>query len=531
MRARIRRLLTLLPIMILCLAAKGQDTVTSSTEAIKHPYLEPADFYKKDIIPLSLEMAIFKTLENNLNIHISDYDRQIAEAEIEVQKGIFDLMLSSSLSVSDNDSQSASYDDNDKPGTSYSRVYSGSATLSQLLPFGGNVGLYYNTMRTNSDAAYPSINPSFKQGAGIFIQQPLLRNFGSYFTLSGIRIAQNNERISQEAFLLQVHSQVTAVIKAYWDLVFAIENYEVKRLTLQQAEDFLRITTISYRTGVVPETDVLQAKAQVSTMEELVIIAESVIKAAEDALKNLMSLPRASRDWNSFFIPTDQPVVTRLEIDTEAMIDTALEKRPEYIQARIGLENSEINRRVAKNQRMPELNLYASAGRTGLGESHADAWDELHTYDYHTYEAGLEFSFPLQNRSARNRYRQAVLGYEKTEIMIANLENSIMLEIRNAVRAIETQHKRVEATAVSVAAEKAKLESETQRYRVGMSTSYNVLSFQKDYAEALSHHIESKVLFNRAQAELYKASGTVLEMYRIRTDDILKAAPVEASSE
>ncbi|HRR31470.1 MAG TPA: TolC family protein, partial [Candidatus Sumerlaeia bacterium] len=105
--------------------------------------------------------------------------------------------------------------------------------------------------------------------------------------------------------------------------------------------------------------------------------------------------------------------------------------------------------------------------------------------------------------------------YEKSEEIIRNLENIIVLDIRNSVRSLETDQKRVQVTQVAVDAEKAKLDSEMQRYRVGLSTSYNVLEFQKDYAEALVRHIQSKISFNQDLIELEKAKGTLLPRFGI----------------
>lgn len=479
------------------------DATTSSS------LLEPPDFYKKDTLPLTLKQVITKTLENNLQIRISDYDRQIADAEINVQKGIFDLMLSAKVSASNNEFQQPAIG----LPVSKDKKYSGDTTLSQLISTGGVLGFSYKTSRDKTNTY--TIDPYYSQGGSLFFRQPLLKDFGSYMTLAGIRIAQNHELMTREAFRSMVQEQIAAVTKAYWNLVFAIKYYEVQRLTLYQAQDFLRIALVSYRTGVIPESDVLQAKARVAVQEENVVIAESAIKATQDQLKVYMNISRAEKGWDKFFLPIDEPDVVTIPLDADSFIATAFKARPDYLQAQIDLQNKEISRKTAKNKKLPDLSLVASAGRSGLDDSHSDAWDQLHTYDYHNYSAGLELEFPLQNRSARYRYKQSVLQYEKSEEIIRNLENIIVFEIRNAVRSLETDQKRVQVTQVAVEAEKAKLDSELQRYRVGLSTSYNVLEFQKDYAEALVHHIQSKISFNQDVIELEKAKGTLLPRFGI----------------
>jgi len=493
----------------------AQETVKSFDKTTSTSLLEPADFYKKNSIPLSLKQVIVKTLGNNLQIRISDYDRRIAEAEIMVQKGIFDLMLGTNLSAYNNEYQQPVYDANHHIFVAQDKKYGADATLSQLVPTGGVLGFEYYTNRFRTNSLAVSISPYYTQGGILFFRQPLLKNFGSYVTLSGIRIARNSALMSREAFRSMVQDQIAEVTKAYWNLVSAIKTYEVQRLTLYQAQDFLRITTVSYKTGVVPESDVLQAKAQVAEREENVITAESAIKAMEDQLKIFMNIPRADKEWEQFYLPTDEPDVHEIPLDANSFIETAFNFRPDYMQAQIDLKNKQIARNVAKNHRLPDLNLTGSAGRSGLGDSHSDAWHELNTYDYHNYAVGLELEFPLQNRAARYRYKQSILQYEKSELTLKNLENSIILEIRNAVRNIQTDIKSLAAAQSTVEAEKAKLDSESQRYRVGLSTSFNVLTFQKDYAEGLMHLIQSKISFNQDVIELERAKGTLLSKFGI----------------
>mgnify|MGYP006279227703 CR=1 FL=1 len=492
-------------------AQQGKDYGTTTTENL----LEPEDFYQKNAIPLSLRQAIVQTLNNNLNIRISEFDMRIAEAEIQVQKAIYDLLFEANVTASSNEIPQPVIDNPLSQNVQSEKRYSAEGILSQLIPTGGTIGIRYNGARTETNSTFVDINPYYTQGASVFINHPLLRNFGTFLTNAGIRIAKNSEQIQQEAFIQEIQNQISEVTRGYWDLVFAIENYKVQRLSLTQARDFMRITNVSYETGVVPETDVLQARARVAVREENVIRAESAIKAAEDYLKTLMNIPRASKVWEAYYVPVNEPDIEEIPLDTNRYIEQAFANRPEYIQSLINLENVTIEEKVAENQRLPQLNLFASAGRNGLGESNSDAWDELHTYDYHNYEAGLQFSFPLQNRRARYKHKQAKLNLEKSHTMIKNLENQIILEIRNAVRSLETERKRIEATSVSVEAQKAMLDSEMQRYRVGMSTSYNVLEFQQDYAEALSNNIGSRVEYKKAQIALEKAKGTLLRAFNI----------------
>jgi outer membrane protein TolC len=62
----------------------------------------------------------------------------------------------------------------------------------------------------------------------VLFQQQLLAGFGFGPNLRFLRIAKNNQRISDEAFKLQVATTVTQIANMYWDLVAAYEDEQVK---------------------------------------------------------------------------------------------------------------------------------------------------------------------------------------------------------------------------------------------------------------------------------------------------------------
>src|SRR5207244_4631647 len=120
----------------------------------------------------------------------------------------------------------------------------------------------------------PFINPSYSSGLTLSMNQPLLRNFGPRTTTWLIRIARNTRDSSYQDFLRSVQTTVNSVEQAYWDLVYALQNLEVKKESLRIAQDLNRITRIKIDVGSLAPIDITQTEVGIATAEQDIITAE-----------------------------------------------------------------------------------------------------------------------------------------------------------------------------------------------------------------------------------------------------------------
>lgn len=457
---------------------------------------------------ISLPEVVRETLSNNLSIRVARMDRGIAEDEINVQLGIYDPLLAAKMYRVRTDEQSpqfpASFGSFSLSDVSHTNRDAAELGVSQLTPLGGIFSIQYENTNTNVfDASRASmIHPYYQQRITLGVVQPLLKSFGPTVTNAGIRIARHQQEISRHGILAQIDAQVSAAMQTYWDLVFAVENLSVQQLYLKQAEDLLRISTVKYNTGVLSQTDVLQAKAQVAAREEQVIVAQSLIIGVQDQLKRLMNLVRDPEMMDRPLIPEDMPRFDPVEVRDADAVNDALARRPEILQTREFIEIAHIQGDVAARQRLPELNLFGNYSISGLGGSSGRAYDTMNDNDFNSYQIGIEAKYPLLNRKAKYTHRQSVLNLEKARNQLADLESGVTLEVRNSLRQLRTNLQRIAASRSAVESEEAKLQSELRRYDVGMATSFEVLTFQKDLANARVAYLNALVDYNKSLVEL-----------------------------
>jgi outer membrane protein TolC len=487
---------------------------------------------------ISLADAALQALEHNLDITISRHTKESRQADITVEQARFDPTLSvngqfnrtvsplnrpvfgfsqgtlNSIQTFDQRTQSVTFD----------------ATTNLLT--GGNVDLNYSPTRTNVSGAQACFgqppgtpgcsggsflfNPSYTGSLALTLTQPLLRNAGIDVTKTFIRVAQNNAIVEEHVFRDRVLTVLATVEQTYWEVLFANENLKVAEAALKAAQELLASNRAKAKAGIMSIVDVLQAEAAVASRVEQVLIADKTIRDQEDQLRRLLNPGEEDLRQDLRLTLLDQPVVTLEPISLEEAIDTAIERRPEIVQAKKNLESSDLNTQFSKNQLLPTLSFQGTMGMAGLGKDYGDSVSRNFSGDFYNYGAGLVLSYPLGNRSAWSTYNKRQLEAKNAEASLVSVRQQIIVGVREAVRRVQTDFKRIETTrSARIMAEK-QLQAEQERLKVGLSTTRFVLDFQRDLATAQGHELRATVDYNKSLSNLARHKAATLDRYNLQ---------------
>lgn len=465
---------------------------------------------------LSLQDGIKLVLKNNLDIIVEQQNPAIKKSDITIQKAVFDPTLSLNVSADRSIVTPFSNSLDATSGTDNAHV-NYNAELTQKLLTGGNYDLKFTNQRLHTNITSNAIinpgliNPSYTSQLLLTLVQPLLKNLGFDTNKAQIKIARNNYLISQDVFEAKVMDLVLKTQQQYWDLVFARENFRVQQQALRSAQELLETNKAKAEQGLLASIEVLVAEAGVASQQENVITAEKAIKDAEDNLRQLVNLPDHSLMEEFAIIPADEPDVKEKTFDVKTVVQTAIEKRPDVRQAKVTIITNEISYRVAKNQVLPSLDFTGSLGLNGLGGSFPSDMDQLGSTDFYSWSAGLQLTYPLGNRSARASFAKSHVALEQSAFSLKSLEQGVILEVKEAVRRVRTDFRRIESNRKARVLAEKKLDAETERFNVGLSTTKNVLDFQKDLATAEGNELSAITDYNKSLANLEKVRGTSLE--------------------
>lgn len=474
---------------------------------------------------ISLPDAAVRALQSNLDISISRQTKESRIFDITVEQAKFDPTFSV------NGQYNRQVSPLNRPvfgGTGGNltdiqtfdqRNSSVTVDATQNLITGGNVDLNYSPARTNVNQNLATgflFNPAYTGGLALTLTQPLLRNAGIDINKTFIKVAQNNADVEQHVFRDRVLTVLATVEQTYWELVFANENMKVAQAALKAAEELLATNRAKTKAGVMSIVDVLQAEAAVASRVEQVLVAEKSIRDQEDQLRRLLNPGEEDLRQDVRLTPTDAPTVVLEPLSLQEAIDTAIEQRPEIVQAKKNLESGELNKQFARNQLLPTLSLQGTMGMAGLGKDYGDSVSKNLSGDFYNFGAGLVLSYPLGNRSAVSTYNKRQLEFKNAEASLVSVRQQIIVGVREAVRRVQTDFKRIETTrSARIMAEK-QLQAEQERLKVGLSTTRFVLDFQRDLATAQGNELRSVVDYNKSLSNLARHKATTLDRYNLQ---------------
>ncbi|MDH3628525.1 MAG: TolC family protein [Acidobacteriota bacterium] len=468
-------------------------------------------------VTLTLSQCLKTALENNLDLVSSRKDPEIAEQSVVGQQSFFDPNLSISASLQETEQQPT-----DPTQPSSRETTSMNASLAQELPFGAD---YSATFFTNQDDApgFNFFNPFYTSGLDLRFNVPLLRGLGKTATTERLVLSRKDQQMSEQELLRQAMQTIETVEGAYWDVAAARRAKTVAQQSLRRANDLLELNRKKVEVGTLAPIEITQAEAGVASEVEQSIIAETNLGNAEDELRRLMAVPTDDAMWDKPLLASDRPNTTKVDVDVEAVLATALSRRPEMINARVSLDKDLLSEKSARNATKSDLTFNARVTPTGdsleipggmappVNGDLGDSIGEIPDFNNYTWSAGFTYNIPIRNRSARSAYRTSTLNREKSELAVSNQEQTIRVEVRRAVREVTSGIRRFEASTANVELQRKKLEAEEKKFENGMSTSFEVLTFQNDLADAELSQIRAAVDYQKALAALERVQGTMLE--------------------
>ncbi|GAB4388587.1 MAG: hypothetical protein Kow0025_08810 [Thermodesulfovibrionales bacterium] len=458
-------------------------------------------------LELTLPEAIGIALRENLSLAESDLLLKIAGAEEEASLGDFDPSLSARVNDSYRKGQTAATFLSAEEDVMSYEVGVGGKVRS-----GASYGLKWSVERTKVGespelAPFILLNPYYTSEFTLSVSQPVLKGLGRSVQESGVRVARNNVEAAELAAGHEAARVAFDTVSAYWGLYLARYDKEVAELSLRLALSTLEEVRAKIEAGSLASVEIYKAEAEAASRQERLLEARKALRDAEDRLRSVMDYT----DWGVEIVPVQSPPEPEPSPEEGALVEAALENRRDYAQALKDLDSRRIMREFYRNQKLPSLDVSASAGLNGLDGGFGDVMDASTSGDFYSWQVGLEFSMPLNNRAARGNYLKAEYEERRAALRLSRLRKEITLEVREALRAVELARESVEATRKTRIASEKRLEAEQERFRLGLATLNDVLTFQEEYAGSLSSEKRSLTDYATAVVGLRKAAGTLLE--------------------
>ena len=462
---------------------------------------------EKPIASLTLQECVDRALNKNFDLKIQRFTAQSAHDDVIAADAGYDptLILGTGAAGSKNANVS--------PAQTTDQT-SSQLSVSQKIVTGASVtaSTALDRNQNNSFTAPPLYNPVYNSDVTLSITQPLLKGAGITLNRSAIERAKLGVTRANLTLKSVVLTVVRNVEGAYYNLAFAREQLAVYNFSLSVAQKLLDENKARRQTGVATDLDVLQAEVGVANARRSLLLAGQTVRDNEDALLQLIGQFEFANTPGTVRL-NDDPVP---DVSFERSYAIALSNQPDYAANQVLIEQLKIDAATAKNNRLPSLNLGGAIGYTSQNSnSYSNATSSAFSGDDYNWQVNLTLSFPWGLRAERAHYRQALSNVNQQEAVLRQLDQSLLVKVRAAVRAVETNKESVTISALATQLSEKQFEFEKARYEAGLSTFRFVQQSQADLDIARVNELQARVNLRLSLADLARLEASSLENYKI----------------
>lgn len=431
-------------------------------------------------------------------------------------------------------------------------------TYQQGFATGTQLSVGFNNARASSNSFLSAYTPQYNSNFKATVTQNLLQGFGPWIQNRFVVQAKNNRRITDSAFRQQLIYTITQVENIYWNLVSGYEDVQAKQRALQQSTQLASDNRRQLEIGTLAPLDIVNSDQQVSTDRQALVTSESNLEYQQLLMKQAIV-----RDLNdpqlatAPVIPTDRVSLERLseeDMPVEDLVKAAYANNPAIEQAALNMENNKITIRAEKNGLLPILNAYAFYGGTGIAGTanpqssactnnptlpncglgnygaYGTAFSGAFNNSAPDKGVGATLSIPIRNRAAQADQARSQMEYRQAQMRLQQLYTQTRIQVINGQFALTNDRASVVAAQATRDYQAQALEAEQKRFRLGASTTANVLQQERNLATAENNLITATAVYARDRASLQQLLANTLDRYSINLEQaaagVLSAAPV-----
>jgi len=384
---------------------------------------------------------------------------------------------------------------------------------------------FVQSFYSERSSAVPFSHPN----AYALIAQPLWRGAGHANNTRYIAIARTNRKISGAVLEQQMISTIAGVEDLYIDLVSLQDSVKVQQQALDAAQLLLQNDQQQLNVGRLPPIEVARAESLVTSTQLLLTQAISLRDQQQVILRTLLdpqsltNAPGATPE----IVATDPllPPGAEPSAPLPELIESAWDKRPDVQQARLQITNGERQVAGAVNATRPEIDLYGSYESRGVvvpgltaiggdpltGNALIDPIPTGGNSSSTLYEAGIQFSLPVQNRVAEANLGADEALLRQQQLRVVQLKAQVAAEVQNAITALRAAKSAADAATKARELQAKLLAAAQESFQAGYTSNLAVIEQQAYLAQAQTTEIVARAAWLKAADQLDRVLGQTLE--------------------
>jgi outer membrane protein len=386
------------------------------------------------------------------------------------------------------------------------------AEFSLKVPTGGQLGLEITQTMIEP---WESFDESFANDLVLSFRQPLLRGSGVDVNMASQLIAERQEHKNILTLKQTLIDTLTQTIYTYRSFLLAQRRIDITLLSLARSQKLLEVNRALIAAGRMAEVDIIQAETDLANQELELRNNQNTAEQAQLSLLQLLDI-----DKHTMIDPIEPITVKPVNLNIAQLQYQALERRTDYLQALLELENAKTRLLLAENQQLWELDVIATYN---IGTANDDwlesqiAAGRLQEGDY-SVELGLRI--PFGDLPRERELVAAQMTLHQANLNVQELKDNIELDILDAVRNIHIKWEQVKLAQRARELSKKQLDIELEKLKAGRLNNFQMVIFQNDLIQAENSEISAKIDYLNALTNLDALLGTTLERWGVNINTI-----------
>lgn len=524
-------------------------------------------------ISISLDDAIRRALANNNSIEIARDDVRFQETQIRSLLGFYDPTFNVTPTFTHNNTTGSSATRDFVINSNMTNfIRPGGGNYQVFFNNTRTENAFAQAQVSSGSISGGGTSAIYSSSYGIRYTQPLFRNFGVDNSRRNIRIARRRLEQTDADFRRQTIDIIAQVQRTYWDLVFALRDQQNRLANLNLSQENLRQVEARIAAGAAAPLARAEVATELANRESELLLATQQVSITENSLKQLILKDAVSNEWSQSFVPTDRPVFSADPVNLDNAVKDAMDNRFELRRLKLASDINAIDIAYFKNQTKPQIDLNTTFSLDGLARggattdavtipliasdvasinSNASAFllSQIRRFnpndtitvpnvtipgtpgflaggfgrslantfrsDAPNYSIGVTISFPFRNRTAKANLAGAEITQNQLVTQIRAQEQTVIVEVRNAVQAVETARQRVLSSRRARENAEIQLDGEKKLYDSGRSTTFLLFQRENALTSARNAEIRAETDYNKALADLQRVTSTTFAMNNI----------------
>ena len=442
----------------------------------------------------------------------------------------------------------------------------------------------FSNSHTNTSNSFSLLNPFYSSNLSLQFTQPLLRDRSIDNNRRQIRIQRKRLDQSDADFRQRTIEVITRVQQAYWELVFALRDQQNQLANLNLSRESLRNVEAQIAAGAKAPLERAEVQTELANRETALLLAIQAVAIAENNLKVLIFKESNNPEWSAQLTPTDTPKFDTTPVNLDDALKAARDNRPELRRSAFAERYQRYRYHVSSRTRPSHKSIWSAlwrllvlleqaspapcaAGDSGASDRRRSADESssvlaradssysdrsgssgggitagyrqkqerinptliggygqtlrnLFGGDTRNITVGVAISLPFKNKTAEANLAGARIQKEQLQASTRSQEQTIEVDVRNSAQAVESSRQRVLSAREARTNAEMQLEGEQRLYQVGRSTTFLLFQRENALANARASELRAETDYNKALADLQRATSTTLRANNVVVDTL-----------